>query len=155
MQMPKPTPAHEKLHALAGEWEGRETLHPSPWAPDTRHAVGRFCMRMAVDGMFLLSDYEEERDGAVVFRGHGVYGYDAKREVYTMYWFDSMGHNPNETLGTWDGETLTFANRSDHGHARYVYTLRGPDEMSFRIDSSRDGEQWTCLMEGEFRRRSA
>lgn len=152
MDMPKPTPAHEKLHALAGQWEGEETLHPSPWAPGTRQAIGRFSSRMAIDGMFLISDYEESRDGAVQFRGHGVYGYDAKREVYTMYWFDSMGGSPNETLGTWEGDTLSFSNQGEHGHARYVYTLHGADQMGFRIDMSRDGEQWTCMMEGDFRR---
>jgi hypothetical protein len=152
MEMPKATAQHEKLASLVGEWTGEETLHPSPWSPETRHARGRFSMHMAVDGMFLVNDYEEERDGKIVFRGHGVYGWDPKRERYTMYWFDSMGGSPAETLGTWEGNELVFTNKSEMGHGRYVYTVKDATHIGFRIDTSKDGESWTCLMEGHFTR---
>lgn len=153
--MPEPSPQHDKLRALVGDWVGEETLHPSPWSPQTRHATGHFRCRMGIDGMFLLNDYEERRDGEVFFRGHGVYGWDAGRERYTMYWFDSMGHNPNETLGVWDGDTLSFSNRGEQGHARYSYILHADGRMGFRIDASRDGQEWSCMMEGIYTRRSA
>ena len=153
MEMPKPTPQHEKLATFAGSWEGEEVLHPSPWSPQRREAIGRFEGRMGVDGMFLVTDYEEERDGKIFFRGHGVYGWDAKRERYTMYWFDSMGFSPNETLGVWEGNTLRFSNRSEHGHSRYSYEVRDADSYRFTIENSRDGETWSLLMEGTYRRR--
>ena len=152
MQMPSPTDHHRKLAALAGEWVGEETLHPSPWAPETRTAVGRFSSRIDLDGMYLVTDYVESRDGSVVFRGHGVYGWSAKKERYTMHWFDSMGMPPNETLGVWEGDSLVFSGSGEHGHGRYVYTLRGDDRMAFRIESSKDGNAWTTIMEGEYRR---
>lgn len=150
--MPKPTAQHEKLATLAGNWVGEETLHPSPWSPQTRHAIGRFAMRMAIDGMFLVNDYEEERDGAIVFRGHGVYGWDSKRERYTMFWFDSMGGSPAETLGVWEGDELVFTNKGEMGQGRYVYTVVDRDHIGFRIETSKDGATWTCLMEGRFTR---
>lgn len=150
--MPKPTEAHRKLEALAGEWVGSETLYPSPWAPEKRTAIGRTSNRMAVDGMFLINDYTEERDGAVLFRGHGVYGWDATRGRYTMHWFDSMGMPPNETLGDWEGDTLTFRNQSSHGHGRYTYKLLGPDRYSFRMETSKDGNEWSTMMDGDFTR---
>ena len=152
MQMPGPTAHHHKLEALAGEWVGEETLHPSPWAPETRTAIGRFSSRIALDGMFLVSDYTETRDGNVVFRGHGVYGWHAKKERYTMHWFDSMGFPPGETLGVWEGDTLTFSGSGEGGHGRYVYTVHGRDRMSFRIESSQDGATWSTIMEGEYKR---
>ena len=152
MQMPAPSLQHEKLASLAGEWTGEEILHPSPWSPETRRAVGKFSMRMAVDGLFLVNDYEELRDGRVVFRGHGVYGWDAKRERYTMYWFDSMGGSPSETLGLWDADSLVFTNQGEQGYARYIYVLESANRLSFRIESSRDGAEWRCLMEGIFSR---
>lgn len=152
MEMPKPTAQHEKLGQLAGKWSGHETLHPSPWAPEKREATGRFEMRMAVDGMFLINDYEEERDGAIVFRGHGVYGYDAKRDRYTMYWFDSMGGSPNETLGVWQGDTLTFEASANGHSSRYVYELKGPNALRFSILASTDGKEWKTFMEGDFER---
>jgi hypothetical protein len=152
MQMPKPSAAHIKLAALAGEWVGEETLFPSPWAPEKRSAIGRTSNRMDIDGFFLINDYTEEREGEVMFRGHGVYGYDPKRQRYTMHWFDSMGMPPGETLGTWEGNTLTFQNQSEMGHSRYVYVLESADAYTFRIESSKDGESWTPMMEGRFRR---
>ena len=153
MEMPKPTAQHRKLESLVGEWVGEETLFPSPWSPEQRTAIGRFSMRMVVDGMFLVNDYEEEREGRIVFRGHGVYGWDARRERYTMHWFDTMGGSPAETLGEWSGDSLVFTNRGEQGHGRYVYTVHDADHIAFRIDTSKDGEQWTTLMLGEFRRR--
>lgn len=153
--MPTPTDHHRKLHRLVGDWVGRETLHPSPWSPESRTATGRFAMRLAIDGMFLLNDYEEERDGQIVFRGHGVYGWDPRRERFTMHWFDSMGGSPNETTGTWIDDQLVFSNRGEQGHARYVYTLRDADHLTFAIETSRDGQHWLPMMDGEFTRASA
>lgn len=152
MDMPQPTPKHDALSALAGDWQGEETLYPSPWAAEERSAIGRFHNRMAVDGMYLVNEYEEEREGKVVFRGHGVYGWDPRRERYTMHWFDSMGFPPSETLGVWEGDTLTFTNRSEQGHGRYTYRLLGPDRMTFSIATSRDGQTWQTMMDGEYRR---
>lgn len=152
MQLPTPTEHHEKLRAFAGTWRGNETLFPSPWNPERRAAIGRFASRIGVDGMFLITDYEEEREGAVVFRGHGVYGWDAARGRHTMFWFDSMGGSPIETLGAWDGDTLTFETRGPHGMARYVYELHGADRFTFRILASRDGEAWSPMMEGSYER---
>lgn len=151
MNMPKPTEHHEQLARLAGEWRGHEILHPSPWAPERREAVGAMSSRMDLDGMFLITDYVEERDGEVVFRGHGVYGWDAGAGKYTMYWFDSMGYPPNQTLGVLDGDTLTFENSGEHGKSRYVYEI-GDGEYRFSILSSRDGAEWTPMMEGVYKR---
>ena len=150
--MPKPTKAHAHLAALAGEWKGEEILHPSPWAPERRTATGTFSSKMILDGMHLMHDYIESRDGQIVFRGHGIYGWDPKRERYTMHWFDSMGFPPNETLGVLEGNTLIFEQSGDQGHSRYTYALLDPDRFSFRIDNSRDGKTWSPIMEGEYRR---
>lgn len=155
MGMPKPTDAHRRLASLAGDWVGPETLHPSPWSSETRMAVGRFHMRMAVDGMFLINDYEEERDAMVVFRGHGVYGWDPERERFTMYWVDSMGATPSGTTGVWQDNALVFSNRGERGHTRYTYTLVDSDHLRFAIETSRDGELWTAMMDGDFRRVTA
>ncbi len=152
MEMPKPTEAHRKLEALVGEWAGDEILFPSPWAPEERRATGRTTARMGIDGFFLLTDYTESRDGEVMFRGHGVYGFDVRRQRYTMHWFDSMGMPPNETLGTWEGDTLTFTNQSEMGHARYSHAMPDADHYVFRIETSRDGATWQPMMEGRYTR---
>ena len=88
--MPKPQAEHEKLEQLVGSWEGEENLSPSPWGPGGK-AIGRYTMRRDVDGFFLIQDYVEEKDGRIVFRGHGVIGFDTHSREYTWYWVDSMG----------------------------------------------------------------
>jgi hypothetical protein len=81
MEMPKPTEEHRKLHVLAGDWVGDEKLSPSPWGPGGP-AVGRYRGRVDMDGFFVVQDYVEEKDGRTVFRGHGVFGYDAQAKEY-------------------------------------------------------------------------
>jgi len=153
MEMPKPNTAHAKLEALAGEWEGTETMHPSPWRPEGGTAVGHFQARLGLDGFHLITDYQQLVDGKVTFTGHGVYGWDGKRERYTMYWFDSMGSDPGgAVLGNWEGDTLRFQGTSDMGHHRYTYWIGAPDHYRFRIENSRDGATWTRMMDGEYRR---
>jgi len=146
-RMPEPTPHHRRLHVLAGSWRGDETLYPSPWAPEQQTAIGTFEIRVAVDGLFLLSDYEESQGGAVVFRGHGVYGWDPTLERYTMYWVDSMGR-PNQALGIWDADRLVFT--GEQGSTRYIYTIVDADHFSFRIEIARDDASWSPLMDGSF-----
>lgn len=156
MDMPKPGDAHRRLQQLVGRWEGVETIHPSPWAPDGGTAVGRFDLAMGLDGFFLVSDYEQARDGQVVFRGHGVYGWDAEAERYTMHWFDSVGNDPGAPVpGTWGDDALVFQGQSEMGYHRYVYDRIGAESFAFRIEGSRDGAQWSVVMEGEYRRRPA
>ncbi len=106
-----------------------------------------------MDGFYLVTDYVEERSGQVSYRGHGVFGYDAQQESYTMFWFDSMGSAaPEPARGRWEGDKLVFTARSPMGHARYTYTLEGEGRYGFAIDHSEDGKKWVPFMEGHYRR---
>jgi hypothetical protein len=70
-----------------------------------------------------------------------------------MYWFDSMGEGAvTAARGTWEGDTLTFAHKTPMGHARYIYQLLGADRYHFRIEQSRDGQEWRPMMEGTYSR---
>jgi hypothetical protein len=154
MEMPKPGPEHEVLKQMVGSWDGPETLHPSPWDPQGGTAFGRLEARLELDELAVVSDYTQERNGRITFRGHGVYTWDAKRGRYVMTWFDSMAAGtPSIVHGTLQGNTLTFQNQSEHGHGRYVYDFDAPDSYRFRIESSRDGENWTTFMDARFTRR--
>src|SRR5438874_1867217 len=88
--MPQPTEHHRKLAALEGTWTGAEKLYPSPWGPGGQ-ATGRTRSKLSIDGFFLVQDYEEEKDGQVVFHGHGVMGYEPREQSYLWYWFDRWG----------------------------------------------------------------
>lgn len=152
MEMPKPGEAHRQLARFVGEWTVQETMHPSPWG-EGGEASGRSVSRLGCDGFFVITDYEQHRDGEVSFRGHGVYGWDPKAERYTMHWFDSMGMDPGApALGTFEGDTLTFENEGSQGRSRYVYRFESDDRFTFSIESSRDGGEWKSFMDSVYTR---
>jgi hypothetical protein len=151
--MPKPNENHRKLHRFAGKWIGEEKLEPSPWGPGGP-AVGRNETTVALDGLFVISDYVEETGGTVSFRGHSVYGWDERAENVTWYWFDSMGESPAAPArGTWDGDTLVLRSSHPGGEGRYTYRFEGNDRYTFRLENSFDGgKTWVKFMEGTYRR---
>ena len=152
MEMPTPGKEHDRLTAFVGRWQGEETLFPSAFSPLERSAVGQFHYRMAMGGFFLLSDYEELVANEPSYGGHGVYGYDEKEGCFTMHWFDSMGGSYlKPATGGWDGNSLVFQNMSEQGHARYTHTIE-PEDYSFKIEISDDGEAWSMFMLGDYRR---
>ncbi|HET6283454.1 MAG TPA: DUF1579 family protein [Polyangia bacterium] len=153
-EMPKPTEAHQKLKRLAGVWEGKEMLSPSPWGPGGE-ATGKYTGRIDLDGFFLIQDYVEEKDGKVAFRGHGIFGWDPGDQKFTWYWVDSMGGVPSApSRGEWNGDTLTFESSSPQGKGRYTYRFEGDSAYNFRLENSFDGgKTFTLLMEGTYHRK--
>jgi hypothetical protein len=150
--MPQPTADHLKLHRLAGTWVGAETLSPSPWGPGGP-AIGRIEGRVICEGFFVATDYEEEKDGRISFRGHSVYGWDPTRQVVTWYWVDSMGTPPAQAAtGRWSGDELVLTQDFPEGHSRYTYRFHGEDRYDFAIEAMREGKPWEKLMEGSYQR---
>jgi hypothetical protein len=149
VEMPKPTDEHRRLHVLAGDWVGEEKLSPSPWGPGGS-AIGRSKIRIDLEGFFVVQDYVEEKDGQTVFRGHGVFGYDAQAKEYCWFWVDSMGFVPAApSRGRWEGDTLTFRSVSPQGEGRYTYRFPSDRRYSFRLENSFDGgKTFTLMMEG-------
>jgi uncharacterized protein YodC (DUF2158 family) len=152
MEMPKPTSHHRKLELMVGRWRGTETMHPSQWDPKGGTATGRNDTRMALDGFAAISDYQQERDGAITFKGHGVMTYDPQAACYVLHWFDSMGSPPEVFKGMFDGDVLTVAHGGPGMHARLVYDLSRAGSLLSRMDMSQDGARWATLFEAEYRR---
>jgi hypothetical protein len=154
-EMPRPNERHERLHRLAGTWVGEEILSPSPMGPGGG-ALGRVLTRLDVDGFFLIQDYIEERDGAVVYRGHGIIGWDETGQRYGWFWVDSMGTLPaSPAWGHWsDDRTLIFEHApvADQ-RSRYTYHLVDGQTLRFKIEISRDsGHSYATFLEGRYRR---
>jgi len=154
MEMPKPNQNHAKLKALAGTWHGEEKMHPSPWDPNGGTATGVIEAHLDLDGMFLVSNYRQERDNRITYRGHGVYGWNDEQQVYTMYWFDSMGSDPGgPARGKWEGDSLIFEMKGGQGHSRYAYKFNGDGKYEFSISTSRDEKTWDPWLESTWTRR--
>ena len=153
MELPKPTEQHKRLEAMVGEWTSEETMHPSPWDPKGGQATGRTTTRMDLDGFFAVTNYVQQRDGRVTYRGHGVYGWDPSQEQYMMHWFDSIGMDPGPPApGRWEGDTLCFQHQTKMGHSRYTTKFLSKDAYTFKLESSPDGQNWSVFMEGTYKR---
>jgi hypothetical protein len=152
MDMPKLTDAHRRLDKLVGSWTGEERVSPSPLDPKGGPAVGRALNRLALDGFIVVHDYEQERNGQITFRGHGVFSWDSIGNCYVMHWWDSMGLAPSEFRGDFKGEILTLTNQDAQMHTRATWDFHKPGHYSFRMEVSPDGHQWYPFLEGDYTR---
>ena len=152
MTMPKVTAEHRQLERLVGTWRGEERLYPSPFEPQGGTAVGRVWNRLALDGFAVLQDYEQERDGATAFRGHGVFRWDEGERIYSLHWFDSIGMPPSEFRGVLEDDALTLVTAGPQGMVRAVWELRDRDRYTYRMQVSPDGTNWFPFMEGTYTR---
>ena len=150
--MPQPSEGHALFEQLAGTWRGDETMHPSQWDPAGGVATGTNVHRLSLGGFALIVDYEQVRDGAVTFTGHGVYTYDPDTDLYTLHWFDSMGSPPEVFTGRFEDGVLTLAHGGPGMHARMTYDLSSPGELRGRMEMSPDGADWKLMFEATYAR---
>lgn len=152
MEMPQVTDAHRQLHRLNGNWEGSETISPSPWDPAGGTALGKSSNRIILDGFAVAHDYEQHRHGQCSFRGHGVFTWDARDAMYYLHWFDTMCTTVNTYSGRMEGDVLHLENVNPEVKSRAVFDLSRPDGYAFRMDVSQDGTQWMTFMDGRYTR---
>ena len=63
-----------------------------------------------------------------------------------------MGRPPQPVGGRFVDGSIVYQQSGEQGSARYVYELVADDCFRFRIEASADGESWSPIMEGEYRR---
>lgn len=154
MEMPKPNEHHQQLARLAGAWKGEETLSHSPMGPGET-TTSTMTMRVDIDGLFLIQDYAQEKNGSVVYRGHGILGWDDQQKNVAWYWVDSMGFVPSApSRGTWDGDTITLEHPPmGDRRGRYIYALEDANTLTFAIENSQDGgKTWHRFLAGKYQR---
>ena len=149
MDMPKPGDAHTRLHRLAGQWGGEETVHPAPHDPGGS-ATAFLNNRIALDGFTVVQEYEQYREGRPTYSGHGVFWFDPVASQYAMTWFDSMGA-ALEFRGDFDGDVLRLAHDLiGGGFLRATFDCGLPGEYVFVMEVSMDGATWAPTMEGAY-----
>jgi hypothetical protein len=151
MEMPQPAPEFAFLARLVGRWEGKEQIEPGEFDPEGGPATGRWDLRQ-LDGSFVYGDYEQERGGAVSFRGHVVYGWNAEDDHYTMYWFDTSGIDPGKpATGVRSGSTIDFLLDVAPTASRTTHTVGG-DRFELTVEGSANGTDWALFFHGDYRR---
>jgi len=151
MQMTTPTPEHRMLEKLVGDWTGRETMSPAPWDPTGGPALGRVSNRMRLDGLAVVQEYEQERNGGISFRGHGVFHYDMNEKDYVMNWWDSMGMGNQTFRGQFIDDVLSMVAAGPMGHTRCTFDVKEAGRYAFVMEVSQDGSNWMTAMTGDYR----
>lgn len=155
MEMPAVGPEQKRLTELAtGTWRGEEKLYPSDWDPKGGAAYGTWVVHGSLDGFALVVDYIEERDGKIVYRGHGLHGWDADEKCFLAYWFDNIGIMPKAPAkGHLDGNRYSYSSDDGPlGRTKMTYEWKN-DTFEFRIDKSKDqGKSWSPMHEGRYTR---
>lgn len=153
MERPPPSEALQRLADRNGRWVGREEMAPSAWTPEGMSATGHTTTRAALNGCAIIGDYRQEADGRTVFEGHSVTIFDPDADEYVMYWFDSLGSPVNVFRGRLEGEVLEMWGPGPGGsQMRHRSELLDDGTLRHVSDTTEDGETWTTLMTGEYRR---
>jgi hypothetical protein len=152
LSAPTPLEEHRKLAALAGEWNGEETVYPSRWVAGGQ-ATSRVVARIDLNGFYLIQDTRQARDGKESFATHAIFTYDREDRLYKLFWHDSLGYfAPSPASGGWKEKTLTLVRGSLRGNARHVYEVVDADTYSLKIQFSPDSEGWDNVLSGIYRR---
>jgi hypothetical protein len=151
--MPKPGEPHARLQKLVGRWEGSETLHPAPWDPAGGPATAVVENRVVLGGFAVVQEYQQTRNGAPNFAGHGVLWWDPVAGQHAMTWFDAMSGTPTEYRGAFEDDVLRLTSRMPQGgYSRCTFDCRNRGRYGFVLEVSADGETWMPSMEGAYAR---
>jgi hypothetical protein len=82
-----PTPEHELLAQLAGEWDCALTA-TMPGLDKPMRSEGSLREEVVGDGYWLRSSFESEFGGSRI-EGRGLMGFDQKEKRYVRYWVDN------------------------------------------------------------------
>jgi hypothetical protein len=152
MEMPRLVPEHKALDLFVGRWLGNETLHPSLFDSVGGPALGRAFNRLGLEGFAVIQDYEQEKNGKVNYRGHGIFLWDGVAKTYFLHWFDSMGFPPVVFRGRREQSVFIFEAQTPGGWTRATFDFSVTDAYRFVMEMSPDGKNWAIFTEGEYAR---
>jgi hypothetical protein len=138
------SPERARFTRFVGDWTGDEHVGESDFGgPCT--ALVRFRFRTVADGAFLAVDYVEDGGPGVI--GHGVIGFDEKRGVYTLHWFDNSGVPPSAVgIAPVDGDELAF--EANYGsHLGRTLFIAGDSELRFRVEMQKPDQPWRIVVD--------
>lgn len=136
--MMTPSKAHLRLESFAGHWEGEERLFANDQNGEGGPAMGRSLARMALNDLALIVDYEREREGRVILRGHGIYTYDEDAGLYLMYWCDTNDGNARRYTGSFEGNSLVLTHQTSRHTSRLTHISDEPGRMRTLLETGKD-----------------
>ena len=152
MELARPGPEHERLAALAGDWEVALGAQGSSFTATAEN-------RLIMGGRFLASTVKGTAMG-MPMEMLTILGFDRGPGVYTAVAFDTFGTFYVTGAGPWtaaDSTAILGGSYDDpvtgHGHDyEFVWTVNSPDRYTWRIVFLEEGKRQT-VMEGVYRRK--
>ena len=135
---------------MAGEWRGKETMHPTPWASQGAIRDADISNRVGLDGFAIIQDYRQRDGDTPTFTGHAIILKKPNADGYQMYWFDCF--SPSVFEGEWDGVRGSFVSPSPMGQTRATFDFSVSGSYRFAMEMSQDGVTWAPMMDGEYQR---
>jgi hypothetical protein len=141
---------NDLLARFAGTFEGEDRIHPGPWNPEGGTGSTRYTNYMALDGLYLIQDTEQRSNGEIVYKGHGVFGWESHNQYFTKHWFDTSGNGYSWGTGTWDGDRIEFNNKV-RPQFRYFYSFVD-DGFRFLLERELHKNEWVPYLQGVYKR---
>ena len=122
-----PPSGYAVLKLEAGVWDADLSYVDAKGKPVHQHAVQR--NTLMANGLWMINDLYMPPipPAGHRYHGHGVWGYDAQRGMFTGIWVDAFYHTMRYDSGTFDPKTSTLywtGEQSDgHGHMAHVRNL--------------------------------
>lgn len=149
MPVPKPAPELSKLDFLVGTWSSDVDLKPGPMGPGGKVTSTDEVHWM--EGKFFLIMNTKFKGAMGEGVSMSVFGYDPDKKVYTYSDYDSTGQAGRST-GTVNGDTWTWDSDLGSGaqamKGRFTMKVLSPTSYTYKFDMSKDGNDWTNVMEG-------
>jgi hypothetical protein len=145
---------------MAGKWDATFKLGEFPGAPPVT-SNGSETRTLAMNGLWLLSDYQDPNYPGGTFQGHGVLGYDPDKKKYVEMWIDSSDAHMGVMEGSYDEATKTLTMLSD-GHDRMtgkptkersITKIKDADTMSYSFRSTSEGGKEMEIFAIEYKRK--
>lgn len=147
-----PAPELKKLDYFAGSWKVDADMKASPYGPGGKITGMDKCEWMQGNYFLVIHSTFNSPMGAGVEAAY--MGYDSAKKVYTYESFNSEGERESAT-GTVDsdGKNWSWNSAGDMGGQpgkwRYSETILSPTCYSVKFEMSRDGSNWSTVMEGK------
>jgi len=150
MEMPKPAPELKKLDYFVGTWVSEGETKPTSMEPGGKwKTTDRY---QWMEGGFFLTGQTEYSGPEGTAKGPFFLHYDTDDKMFVYDAFNSMGE-ADHAKGNVSGDTWTYTSDYKMGgqslKGRYTMKILSPTSYAMKYEMSKDGANWTTVMEGK------
>jgi hypothetical protein len=150
-QKPAANPRNQVLQRFVGAWDLKSTLKAAKWNPDGGEFTGKESTVWALKNRVIVIRDKSQPDGK---KGLFISTYDAKRDAYPFWCFDSNGLMGTQWLLKWNPEANAAVGRSTDAPPSWTSggQNRFPDDKTILVNFWMRDENGALLMDANGRK---